>query len=151
MQELFSERAFFDWLERVSSLYGDAMAAWGQAAQSAAAAADTEPLLIATDTAIERLVGALIEIGGRHDDKRIPMQGMLVLSALDRLLGGSVEFLEDARAGLRESGLSVLPALAPRVADLRALEAAVEQATDAMQEKLDDTYGDPGAPGAAER
>jgi hypothetical protein len=146
MQELFSEHTFFNWLEQISSMYGDAMAAWGQAAQQAAAAADPAPLLAATDATIERLVAGLIEIGGQHDDKNIPSQGMLVLSALDRLLGGSVEFLEDARAGLRTSGLDALPTLAPRVADLRALEHEVEQATDAMQEKLDDTYGDPGAP-----
>ena len=52
----------------------------------------------------------------------------------------------DARAGLAATGLEALPALAPRITNLRALEAEVEQATDAMQSKLDDTYGDPGAP-----
>lgn len=146
MQNLSSERAFFDWLQRISAMYGEAMAAWGQAAQSAAAGAATDDLLAATDAAIERLVGGLMEIGRQHDDRGVPEQGTLVLVTLDRLLGGSVEFLEDARAGLREGGIAVLAQLAPRVTQLRALEAAVEQATDAMQGQLDDTFGDPGAP-----
>lgn len=147
MQNLYSERAFFDWLQRISAMYGEAMATWGQAAQRAAAGGTTDDLLAATDGALERLVGGLMEIGRQHDDRGIPEQGVLVLGALDRLLGGSVAFLEDARERLREGGVATLAQFASRVTELRALEAEVEQATDAMQGKLDDTYGDPGQPG----
>ena len=146
MQNLFSERAFFNWLQRISAMYGEAMAAWGQSAQRAAASGSSDELLSESDRAIEQLVGGLMEIGRKHDDRGIPEQGTLVLVALERLLGGSVEFLEEARARLADGGITVLAELAPRVSQLRALEAEVERATDAMQEKLDDTFGEPGRP-----
>jgi hypothetical protein len=146
MQNLFSERAFFDWLQGISAMYGEAMAAWGQAAQRAAASGTSEELLTATDSALESLVSGLMDIGRQHDVRGVPEQGTLVLVSLDRLLGGSVEFLEDARVRLREGGIVSLAELAPRVGELRALEAEVERATGAMQDKLDDTFGEPGRP-----
>lgn len=146
MQGLFSEREFYDWLERLSAGYGEAMTAWGMAAQVAAAGGpgDSTALLGATDSAIDFLVAGLMEIGDRHENPRLPRSGMLVLETLDRLLAASVEFLRDARTGLQERGLAVLSTLSPRVSSLRALEADVERATDEMRGKLDDSFGTPG-------
>jgi hypothetical protein len=144
MNSLFSERAFFDWLQRISTLYSEALADWGQAAKSAANDGELQALLDATDRAIEQIVSGLMEIGRQHDDTSLPRQSMRVLDALDRLLGASVEFLEDARAGLRSQGLAALPRMAPRVSHLRELEEAVERATDALQERFDDTFGSAG-------
>jgi hypothetical protein len=150
MQELSAEKSFFDWLRGISSEYGETMAAWGQQVHDTAAAnagGDTlSRLAAATDTAVGRLVEALMTIGRRHEDPELPRGGADVIEALERLLGGSAELLREARAGFDAQGLAALAALSPRIAELRTLEAEVEQATARMSDRLEDTYGNPGKP-----
>lgn len=148
MQELHTDRSFFDWLKQLSAQYGDAMAAWGQAVH-VAVAGDAEgltDLLAATDTAIDRLVRLLMAVGARHEAPDTPKGGGDVLDALDRLLGASADLLRDARAGLEREGIGALGTLSPRITALRAFESEVEAATGRIQDRLADTYGDPGKP-----
>ena len=148
MQELHADRSFFDWLRQLSAHYGDAMAIWGQVVHAAVAdgAEGLAALITATDSAIDRLVALLMAVGARHEAPNTPKGGDEVLDALDRLLGASADLLRDARSGLAREGISALGALAPRITALRAFEGEVEAATGRIQERLADTYGDPGKP-----
>jgi hypothetical protein len=152
MQELHADRDFFDWLRGISGDYGEAMAAWGQEVHDAVArpagiaVAVPERLLQATDATVERLVQSLVAIGARHDDPQMPQGAAEVLEALDRLLGASAELLRGARSGLEQQGLAAVSVLAPSIAELRRLEAEVEHRTEPMRDRLESTFGDPGAP-----
>ncbi len=150
MQELHADRDFFDWLRGISSAYGETMAAWGQEVHDAVAggisAVVPERLLQATDTAVERLVQSLIAIGARHEDPKAPNGAAAVLEALDRLLGASADLLREARTDLEQRGLGSISTLAPRIAELRGLEAEVESRTESMRARLESSFGDPGPP-----
>ncbi|MHB8574949.1 MAG: hypothetical protein ACYDCQ_06400 [Dehalococcoidia bacterium] len=145
MQDLHTERDFFAWLSRISALYGDAMAAWGQQVHDAVAgSAASQQLLDATDAAVDRLVEALVSIGRWHEQPDTPSGGVEVLQTLDSLLGASAELLRDARGRMAQEGVAALSALAPRITELRALEGDVERATQRVRDALEDRYGDPG-------
>lgn len=150
MQELSADKDFFDWLRRISSEYGDAMAAWGQEVHDAAAASDgagtSGRLVAATDTAVDRLVQTLMAIGRRHEEPDSPRGSDDVLNALDRLIGASAEILREARQGLAQQGLAAIATLSPRIGELRELEAEVERRTEQMRGRLESSFGDPGAP-----
>ncbi len=146
MQNLRSDRAFFDWLRQISGAYGDAMAAWGQAVHDAAAGGALPALLAATDNAIDRLVQMLMTVGQQHEAATTPDDGHGVLDALDQLLGASVELLREARTGLEREGIAALAALSSRIAGLRALEGGVEQVAGRMRDRLGDAIGDSQAP-----
>jgi len=146
MQELHADKDFLDWLRRVSSIYGDAMAVWGEAVHQASGGGSLDDLLTATDGAVARLVDLLMAIGSRHDAPSTPEGGEHVLEALDQLLGASAELLREARAGMVSGGIGALATLAPRITELRTLESDVEQTAEGMRDRLSDTYGDPGAP-----
>src|SRR5581483_10690733 len=142
MPNLRADRAFFDWLRQISTAYGDAMSAWGQAVHDAASGDVSPALLTATDNAIDRLVQMLMSIGRQHEAQSTPEDGHGVLDALDQLLGASVELLREARAGLERDGIAALAALAPRIAGLRELEGRVERAAGSMRDRLGDAIGD---------
>jgi hypothetical protein len=150
MQELDRDQGFFDWLRGVSNQYGDAMARWGEAVHDAVAQSNRdgsiETLLAATDATITKLVDALIEIGARHEAPQSPRGAAEVLVTLERLLGTSAELLREARPQIAAHGPAALAALAPRISELRAMEADVEASTEQMWERLTDKFGDPGAP-----
>lgn len=143
MQNLRADRAFFDWLREISTAYGDAMAAWGQAVHDAASGGVSPALLSATDNAIDRLVQMLISVGRQHEARTTPDDGHSVLDALDQLIGASVELLREARAGLEREGIAALAGLAPRIAGLRELEGGVERAAGQMRDRLGDAIDDP--------
>ena len=148
MQELHTERDFFDWLNRISALYGETMATWGQQVHDAVAGRiQPHQVLEATDAAVNRLVEALMSIGAWHDrTDDTPGGGAEVLHALDQLLGASAELLREARSHMATEGLRGLAAVAPRIAELRTLEADVEQATEQVRNKLESRFGNPGEP-----
>ena len=150
MQELDQDHEFFDWLRGISNRYEQAMTSWGQAVHDSVSGSDGSrsiaTLLAATDTTIDRLIDALIEIGRRHDLPRAPHGADEVLVALEQLLGTSAELLRTTRPGIASEGMAALSALAPRIAELRALEAEVEASTERMWGELTDKYGDPGRP-----
>jgi|SRR5579883_3119508 hypothetical protein len=146
MQDLVAEKDFFDWLRHVSRAYADAMASWGQRVHDTVARGTPESLeaLIAeTDRATDRLVGILMAIGARHDDRRTPAEGHPVLDALDRLIGASAELLREARSGIERQGVQALAALSARIVELRSLEADVEDASKRLSGRVTDSYGRP--------
>lgn len=142
MQNLRADRAFFDWLRQISTAYGDAMAAWGQAVHDTASGGASAALLTATDNAIDRLVQMLMSVGRQHEARSAPDDGHGVLDALDQLLGASVELLREARTGLERDGIAALAALSPRIAGLRELEGSVERAAGRMRDRLGDALDD---------